>query len=124
MSKGLLFPIGDETKRKGFPHLTVLLIIINVIVFFWSLIDFENIIIAFGFTPLYPSILTIFTAMFLHGGFDHLFGNMWYLWIFGDNVEDKLGKVKFVALYLLSDFSATFFHFITNIGSDIPSIGA
>jgi membrane associated rhomboid family serine protease len=122
--KGQLFPLGDINPRKGFPYVTISLIAINVIVFIWSLSDFENTINNLGFTPAYPSILTLFTSMFLHGGFDHIFGNMWYLWIFGDNVEDKLGKIKFIFLYIASGLAADFLHFITNLGSDIPSIGA
>ncbi len=122
--KGQIFPYADSAPREKFPVLTILLIVINVSVFIWSLGDFENIILTYGFIPAFPSLLTIFTSMFLHGGFDHIFGNMWYLWIFGDNVEDKLGKIKFLLLYFLSGISATFFHFITNFGSKIPAIGA
>jgi membrane associated rhomboid family serine protease len=62
--------------------------------------------------------------MFLHGGLDHIFGNMWYLWIFGDNVEDRLGKIKFLLLYFLSGLAAAFAHYIVNPTSKIPTIGA
>ena len=105
--KGQFFPLGDENPRKSFPYLTVTLIAINVIAFIVSLADYENIIISFGFIPLHPTIITLFASMFLHGGFDHIFGNMWYLWIFGDNVEDKLGNVKFIILYFLSGIAAS-----------------
>lgn len=122
--KAQFFPLGDRNPTKKFPYLTVFLIIVNVIIFIWSMTNFETIIFTFGFIPLYPSIITIFTSMFLHGGIDHIFGNMWYLWIFGDNVEDKFGRAKFFLIYILSGLAATFAHFITNIGSEIPTIGA
>ena len=124
MNKGQFFPYGDRTPREKFPIVTLSLIIINVLVFLWSLSDFRNIINSFGFIPASASILTVFTSMFLHGSFDHLFGNMWYLWIFGDNIEDKYGRVKYLMFYLLSGISATLVHFITNIRSTIPAVGA
>jgi len=124
MSKGFFFPLGDAIRTKEFPILTISLIIINVVVFIWSLSNFENTIVNYGFIPIQLSLITIFTSMFLHGGFDHIFGNMWYLWIFGDNVEEKYGKLGFIGLYLLSGIAATFTHLITNIGSNVPAIGA
>ncbi|MBI4010458.1 MAG: rhomboid family intramembrane serine protease [Candidatus Aenigmarchaeota archaeon] len=124
MSKGFFFPLGDVTKTNIFPILTISLIIINVIVFVWSLTDFDNIISTYGFVPAQLSLITIFTSMFLHGGIDHIFGNMWYLWIFGDNIEEKYGKLRFLGLYFLSGMAATFTHLITNLGSVIPAIGA
>ena len=124
MSKGFFFPMGDVTKTGVFPILTISLIIINVAIFLWSLSDFENVILKYGFIPAQISVLTIFTSMFLHGGFDHIFGNMWYLWIFGDNVEEKYGKFRFIIFYLLSGLAATLTHLITNLGSNVPAIGA
>ncbi len=122
--KGFIFPYGDVNPRKNFPLITVSLIILNVVIFILSLADYENIIGAFGFTPVYFSLLTIFTSMFLHGGIDHIFGNMWYLWIFGDNVEDTIGKAKYVFLFMASGIGASITHFFTNLGSTIPAIGA
>ena len=83
--KGVFGLPVDINPRKKFPQVTATLIVINIIAFLWSLTNFENIILTFGFIPLAPTIITIITSMFLHGGFDHIFGNMWYLWIFGDN---------------------------------------
>ncbi len=100
------------------------LIGINVLVFLWSLFNYDYIIPAYGFTPASFSLITVFTSMFLHDGLDHLFGNMLFLWIFGDNIEDKFGRVKFVLFYLASGVAATLTHFVTNIGSAIPAIGA
>jgi len=122
--KGQFFPYYDTEPRKKFPVVTVVLILINVVVFLISLLDFENIINNFGFIPAQASIITIFTSMFLHGGWDHIFGNMWYLWIFGDNVEDYFGKIKYTLLYFLSGIGATFFDWLSNTTSTVPSIGA
>ncbi|MBI2579003.1 MAG: rhomboid family intramembrane serine protease [Candidatus Aenigmarchaeota archaeon] len=122
--KGQFFPYKDENIAKSRAYVTYALIATNVLIFLWSLSNFEAVIDNYGFKPAAASLLTIFTSMFLHGGFDHIFGNMWYLWIFGDNVEDKLGKAKFVVFYLLSGVAATATHYLTNIGSSIPAIGA
>ncbi|MCS7105787.1 MAG: rhomboid family intramembrane serine protease [Candidatus Aenigmarchaeota archaeon] len=141
--KGQFFPFADSAPRKSFPVLTILLLILNVSIFVWSLaspevpyvIEGEPVLIPevylkYGFIPSrfslfsFSSIATIFTSMFLHGGLDHIFGNMWYLWIFGDNVEDKLGKIKFLLLYFLSGIAATFLHYLTNLNSEVPAIGA
>lgn len=122
--KGQLFPYKDENVAKNIAHVTYALIALNVIIFVWSLTDFENIINTYGFTPAFPALITVFTSMFLHGGLDHLFGNMWFLFIFGDNVEDRLGKIKFILFYLASGIAATALHFLTNAGSIVPAIGA
>ena len=123
-NKAQFFPYKDEIARHSFPYITISLIALNIIIFFWSLTNFESVINTFGFVPAAASILTIFTSMFLHGGFDHILGNMLYLWIFGDNVEDKFGKFFFIIFYLLAGIAATFTHWFTNIGSAIPAIGA
>ena len=122
--KGQFLPYKDENVSASRPYITYTLIAINIIIFIVSLFDYENIINTFGFTPAQFSIVTIFTAMFLHGGIDHLFGNMWFLFIFGDNVEDRMGKAKYIIFYLAAGVAATMTHFVTNIGSTIPSIGA
>lgn len=128
LMEGQLFPYADNIKSKDFPIITVLLIVANVVIFFWSLGNFEAIILAFGFVPaLFPSthaFITLLTSMFLHGGFDHIFGNMWYLWIFGDNVEDFFGKLRFVLIYLVSGIVASFFQYAVDPASNVPSIGA
>lgn len=126
--KGQFFPYSDSAPRRGFPILTISLIIINVVIFVWSYFlnfeNFESIVTTYGFIPVFPTVLTLFTSMFLHGGPDHIFGNMWYLWIFGDNVEDRFGRIKFLLLYFASGLFATFMQYLTNPFSDIPSIGA
>ncbi len=122
--KGQFFPYQDENVSKSFPYVTVSIIAFNIAVFIWSLSDFENILNTYGFVPAEFSILTVFTAMFLHGGLDHIFGNMWYLWLYGDNVEDRMGKVKYLAFYLMSGIAASLVHYMTNLGSVIPAVGA
>ncbi len=126
--KGQFFPYSDSAPRKSLPVFTVLLILANVAVFFWSYFlnfdAFDSIVYALGFTPANPTVLTLFTSMFLHGGIDHIFGNMWYLWIFGDNVEDKFGRFKFILFYFMSGLAATFTQYLTEPASAIPSIGA
>jgi membrane associated rhomboid family serine protease len=122
--KGQFFPYKDENVTKTFPAVTLALILITVAVFLWSLTDFENIIRLYGFVPADFVLLTLVTSMFLHGGIDHIFGNMWYLHLFGDNVEDRLGKTKYIMFYLASGFFAAFVHFMTNPSSIVPTIGA
>lgn len=120
----MFFPLSDINPRISFPLITVTLIAANVFAFLFSLQDFELYIGSFGFVPTAASILTVFTAMFLHGGLDHLFGNMWYLWLFGDNVEGVFGRIHYSLFYLFSGIFATLAHYLTNIGSVIPAIGA
>ncbi len=76
------------------------------------------------YVPAAAAIVPIFTSMFLHGSWLHLIFNMWALWIFGDNVEDYLGSMRYLALYLLSGIAASLLHTLFNIGSTVPSVGA
>ncbi len=119
----MLFPLSDENPSRS-RLVTTIIIALNIAIFLFSLRDFEFTILSFGFIPAYASVLTAFTSMFLHGGLDHLFGNMWYLWIFGDNVEGVFGKVHYLLFYLASGFAAVGAHYFTNQGSLIPTIGA
>ena len=122
--RGQFFPYKDENPSRSFPIVTTSLIIVNVAVFAWSLLDFENVVFTYGFTPVHFSFFTIITSMFLHGGLGHIFGNMWYFWLFGDNVEDRFGKVKFLIFYLAAGIFASFAHFLSDPASAIPAIGA
>jgi len=124
MSKGFLFPTGDENVAKSRPYVVYTLIAVNIIVFIISLLNFKEIINNYGFIPAQVSILALFTSMFLHGGIAHVFGNMWFLWIFGDNVEDKWGHITFIFIYLGSGIFAAFVHWLSNPASLIPTIGA
>lgn len=124
-------PLGDDNSlRKTTPIITYILIILNVLFFLLEISSGEEFIKQWAFIPQrftaapLANIPTIFTSMFMHGGLLHLGGNMLYLWIFGDNVEDFLGKVKYIFLYLLSGVAATFAQYIFFSNSDIPNVGA
>ena len=112
-----MLPIGDDNStRRTVPVVTYLLIVLNVFFFFVELNNSDAFILQWAFVPrrflANPAgdFLTIFTAMFMHAGWVHLGGNMLYLWIFGDNVEDRFGHVKFLIFYLLCGIAATFAH--------------
>jgi membrane associated rhomboid family serine protease len=126
-----MFPIGDDnSQRHTTPVVTVTLIVINVAVFMLELAAGEPFIRQWAFIPSefaenpVASTVKIFTAMFMHGGWMHLFGNMLFLWIFGDNVEDRLGHAKFLIFYLLAGIAATLAQFAIAPGSSVPNVGA
>lgn len=129
-----MIPIKDNIPTHSYPYLTVLLIGINVGVFFYELslspTELEIFVHKYGLLPLdivYFNFLNLFTHMFIHGGIAHLVGNMLFLWIFGNNVEDALGRVKFLVLYFFSGFFAAFLQSFIAIleGSlNIPMVGA
>lgn len=126
-----MMPIGDDNSlRKSTPIVTYILIALNVLFFFVEMNGGEEFIKKWAFIPQrfsnnpYGDTPTLFTAMFMHGSLMHLAGNMLYLWIFGDNVEDFLGKFKYTALYILSGIAATFSQYVFFANSDIPNVGA
>ncbi|HLD94477.1 MAG TPA: rhomboid family intramembrane serine protease [Anaerolineales bacterium] len=123
--------VGDQNPlRRLTPIITYGLIAVNVIVFFLELQGGEPFIIQWSFIPseflANPSreFVTIFTSMFMHAGELHLFGNMLYLWIFGDNVEDRFGHQKFLIFYLACGVAATFTQLAFSQASTIPNLGA
>jgi membrane associated rhomboid family serine protease len=127
----MVFPIGDDNSaRRGVPIVTYLLILINVVVFFMELNRGDDFIRSWAFVPAEfandpaGEIQTVFTAMFMHGGWVHLFGNMLYLWIFGDNVEDNFGSMPFLLFYLICGVIATFAQMLAMPASNIPNLGA
>lgn len=122
--KAQFFPVKDDNPTSRFPVVNWALIGLNVLAFVISLTNFEQIIQNFGFVPASFSLLTMFTSMFLHGGIAHIFGNMWFLFIFGDNVEDRLGHIKYLIFYLASGLVASLSHYLLNIGSTVPAVGA
>ncbi len=85
---------------------------------------YDLVVFSYGYRPVAPSLLSLFTAMFLHGGFMHLFGNMLFLWIYGDNVEHRLGRLKFLFWYLATGAAATLFHALFDSDSPLPLVGA
>lgn len=126
-----MMPLGDDNSlRKTTPIVTYILIALNILFFFLELSGGEEFIKKWAFIPqrfsAHPAedFPTIFTSMFMHGGWLHLGGNMLYLWIFGDNVEDRLGKIKYIALYFLSGIAATFAQYIFSSHSELPNVGA
>jgi membrane associated rhomboid family serine protease len=126
-----MLPIGDDNSaRRTFPIVTYLLIALNVVFFLIELAGGDNFIMKWAFVPSRfianpgADFLTLFTSMFMHAGWLHLGGNMLYLWIFGDNVEDRFGHVKFLIFYLLCGLAATGAQLIFSLNSTIPNLGA
>src|SRR4051794_6367078 len=123
-----MFPIRDTQPSYSRPVVTVLLIVINVLVFLYEVSldpytrnDFINF---YGLVPDQFSFQSMITSMFLHGGWMHLLGNMWFLWIFGDNIEDILGSAKYLVFYLLCGMAAATAQYIGDPGSRIAMVGA
>jgi len=126
-----MFPVGDDnTQRRTTPVVTFVLIGLNVLVFLAELSGGDQFITNWAFVPSRFSedpganVVTLFSAMFMHGGWLHLFGNMLFLWIFGDNVEDRFGHGKFLIFYLLAGLAATFSQYWVSPESGIPNVGA
>lgn len=131
-----MIPIRDENPARRFPWITALLLAANVAVFayqltldpaglqaFWA--EWAFVPARFFASPLAPAqVATIFTAMFMHAGWVHIGGNMLYLWIFGNNIEDRLGSVRFIAFYLVCGVAATLAQAFMAPASAIPTLGA
>jgi membrane associated rhomboid family serine protease len=137
----MFLPIRDDNPHTVTPFVTYAMLAACIAVFLWqvSLGDEagQRAVYAFGFTPAFffgqgipaeiaavPATMTIFTSMFMHGGWMHLGGNMLYLWIFGDNVEASLGHFRFLIFYLLCGVAAALAQGFAAPGSDIPMVGA
>jgi membrane associated rhomboid family serine protease len=136
-----MFPIRDTIQSDTFPIVNTILILINVIVFFFEISfipDVNQFINAYGLVPgryLNPAVgirlftswqqnISLVTFMFLHGGLLHLIGNMWFLYLFGDNIEDRLGHIRYLAFYLLCGWASAFAQLLINSDSMVPIIGA
>lgn len=126
-----MFPLGDDnSQRRTTPVVTFVLIGLNVAMFLIELSAGDSFIMDWAFIPAnfaaHPgaNVITIFTAMFMHGGWMHLFGNMLFLWIFGDNVEDRFGHAKFLVFYLLAGIAGTLAQFVLAPHSTVPNVGA
>lgn len=126
----MLLPIGDDnTKRVSYPVVTMVLIALNVLVFILELTYGDAFVVKYSLIPAEffagrQGVFNIFSSMFLHGGFAHIFGNMLYLYIFGDNVEDNLGKVKYIIFYLGCGIVAMLAQAYADPTSQLPSLGA
>jgi membrane associated rhomboid family serine protease len=126
-----MFPIGDDdSARRTAPIVTYVLIALNLLFFFVELSGGEPFIEHWSVVPRRllanpgGDFLTIFTSMFMHAGWLHLGGNMLYLWIFGDNVEDSFGHLKFLIFYLVCGVAATLAQLAFSVGSNVPNLGA
>jgi membrane associated rhomboid family serine protease len=126
-----MMPIGDDDSgRRTIPLITYALIALNVLFFLVELAGGDAFIEAWAFVPSrflanpLGDFMTVFTSMFMHAGWVHLGGNMLYLWIFGDNVEDRFGHIKFLIFYLICGIAATFAQLAFSTGSDVPNLGA
>ena len=137
-----MIPVRDTIPHRHTPVVTWALIAVNIIVFFYELSlepeDLERLFYLFGVVPArytHPEwalriglpvddYWPFLTCMFLHGGWGHVIGNMWTLWIFGDNVEDRMGRARFLIFYLLTGVLAGVTHWLTNGQSIVPTVGA
>jgi membrane associated rhomboid family serine protease len=140
-----MIPIRDDTPRFSAPYVTYFIIALNVVVFLFELsvggqshralnslmyhfgvvpVHFERALTAGASVSLVGLFLPILTSMFLHASWLHVIGNMWFLWIFGDNIEDYLGHFTYLLFYLVSGFAAAIAHILLNAGSNVPSVGA
>jgi len=137
-----VIPLHDDNPTQTFPFLTVTFIAICILVYFWQVSlgteGYQAVVYSLGVIPavlldkiqlpsglaIIPAEMTIFTSMFLHGGFFHLGGNMLYLWIFGNNIEDAMGRPRFVIFYFVCGIAAALGQTLQNPDSQIPMIGA
>ncbi|MBW1982212.1 MAG: rhomboid family intramembrane serine protease [Deltaproteobacteria bacterium] len=135
-----MIPLHDTIESRNYPVVNVSIIAANVLVYWWQVgsgSELAQIIYTYGLVParysmpaiasyfsLPEQVFSFFSYMFLHGGFWHLLGNMWSLYIFGDNVEDRLGSVKYLVFYLLCGVASGLFHVAINYHSQVPTIGA
>ena len=125
----MFFPYKDDNPRILFPFVTYTIIGINSLVFIYQYFilppeSLGHIISTYALTPAAPSVITVFTSMFMHGGLMHIIFNMWFLWIFGDNIESVLGHKRYVLFYLLCGVGAALAQIQINTGSQIPMVGA
>lgn len=131
-----MIPLSDANPTRRIPILTYVLIAINVLVFLWEMtlgervlqnafLDLSIVPAKFSANPAsLEAMLDLFRSMFFHGGFEHIAGNMLYLWLFGDNVEDRLGKLGFLFLYFASGIAAALAQIMIDPNSEIPLVGA
>ena len=123
-----MIPLRDVIPSRTVPFITITIIVINALAWFVELgqgpRELNRFLYLYGLVPGDFRAATLVTSMFLHGSWSHILGNMLYLWIFGDNVEDRCGHARFVVFYLLCGFAAGFGQILMNPDSMIPTIGA
>ena len=136
-----MIPLRDTNPRSTFPFFTLLIILANVLLFFYELSlpapATEQLITRYGMIPARVDLLLahggvtlrqafapLLTSIFLHAGWLHLIGNMWFLWVFGDNIEDRFGHLRYLGFYLFCGVGAGIIHTLANAGSTVPALGA
>ena len=123
-----MIPLRDTQPSYTFPFVTVAIIVLNVLAFLYEFMmdpyELNFFIAHYGVIPTRFQWMDVLTSIFLHGGWMHLIGNMWFLWIYGDNVEDILGHAPYLLFYLLCGLAATMVHVLFNGDSRVPTIGA
>jgi len=123
-----MIPLRDVIPSRTTPYITITIIALNALAWLFELSlprdVLNNFLTLYGVVPAYFSAPTLVTSMFLHGSWSHVLGNMWYLWIFGDNVEDRVGHGRFIVFYLLCGILAGLGQVAVAHGSTLPTIGA
>jgi membrane associated rhomboid family serine protease len=123
-----MIPLRDVIPSRTTPYITVTIIALNAIAWLFELSlphdALNDFLTIYGVVPAYFSAPTLITSMFLHGSWLHVIGNMWYLWIFGDNVEDRVGHGRFIVFYLLCGIAAALGQIAVDPNSQLPTIGA
>src|SRR5260370_26964955 len=123
-----MFPLRDTERSHSTPVVTVLLIVTNILIFLYQVsldpCTQNELVGVYGLMPAHYQPIDLVTSMFLHGGWMHVIGNMWFLWVFGDNIEDILGHGKFLLFYLACGVAAAATHILFNMDSRLPTVGA
>jgi membrane associated rhomboid family serine protease len=123
-----VIPLRDVIPSRTTPYITLTIIALNALAWFFELSlpreELNDFLTVYGVVPVYFSAPTLITSMFLHGSWSHVLGNMWYLWIFGDNVEDRVGHGRFIVFYLLCGIVAALGQVAVDPSSTLPTIGA
>src|SRR3954447_25241773 len=124
----MLFPLRSLIRLQSFPAITLLIIIVNVFCFLFeqALNPYGQRILVYQYAlvPDRLRLTSLVTSMFMHAGWMHLIGNMWFLWIFGNNIEDVCGHFRFVAFYVLAGVAAAGAHILAEPLSTVPLVGA
>jgi membrane associated rhomboid family serine protease len=121
-----IFPYNRDNQVRNIPWVVVGLMVLNtlLLILSWLGPSSEAFFRTYGFTPAHAQLYTVFSSMFLHAGFWHLFGNMWFLWMFGNRVENTVGPWLFSLVYLACGFGGDVLHYFFNSASAIPCVGA
>ncbi|MFH1422932.1 MAG: rhomboid family intramembrane serine protease [Planctomycetota bacterium] len=122
----MFFPLASEAPRSWFPFTNIIIIAVNIAIFAVTAYqpNFQEILSTYGAVPRRPAVLSLITSAFLHVDIFHVLLNMWFLWVFGNKVEDKLGHFLYLFFYIAGGMFATVVYSLINLGSDIPVVGA